>query len=83
METDSKLIELEAKLFAHRRLIQILLKQLGAQQKEPAKFWAALEECAIVQDHEEDPGVVQPDVAFAYNAITQFEYSRLVADAKL
>jgi hypothetical protein len=83
MDTDSKLIELEAKLFAHRRLIQILIKQLAAQQQAPESFWAAFDDCVIVQDHQEDPGVVQPDVAFAYNAITEFEYSRLVADAKL
>ena len=83
MDTDSKLIELEAKLFAHRRLIQILMKQLAAQQKEPAKFWAQFDECNIVQDHQEDPGVVQPDLAFAYNSITEFEYTRLVADAKV
>ena len=83
MENDSKLIELEAKLFAHRRLIQILIKQLAAQQREPEKFWEAFDECTIVQDHQEDPGVVQPDVAFAYNAITEFEYTRLVEDAKV
>lgn len=83
MEPDSKLIELEAKLFAHRRLIQILIKQLAAQQREPEKFWEAFDACTIVQDHQEDPGVVQPDVAFAYNAITEFEYTRLVQDAKI
>jgi hypothetical protein len=82
MDSDKKLIELEAKLFAHRRLIMILLKRLAEQCKEPEKFWEELSETAIVQDHQEDPGVVQPDLAFAYNAITEFEYTRLVAEAK-
>jgi hypothetical protein len=83
MDSDSKLIELEAKLFAHRRLILILLRRLAAQQKDNEEFWAELDECGIVQDHQEDPGVVQPDPAFAYQAIAEFEYTRLVADAKV
>ncbi|MDY6983295.1 MAG: hypothetical protein SV422_09415 [Pseudomonadota bacterium] len=82
MDNDSKLIELEGKLFAHRRLIQILIEQLAAQHKMPEQFWALLDESRIVQDHQEDPGVVQPDLAFAYNSITEFEYTRLVEDAK-
>ena len=83
MNTETKLIELEAKLFAHRRLIQQLIKQLACQQQDPAKFWEAFDACTIVQDHQEDPGVVQPDLAFSYNAITEFEYTRLVSDAKV
>ena len=63
MDTDTKLIELEAKLFAHRRLIQTLIRQLAEQQKDPEKFWAEFEACTIVQDNQEDPGVVQPDLA--------------------
>lgn len=83
METyDSKLIELEGKLFAHRRLIQMLIKQLATQHDEPEKFWAQFDENRIVQDHQEDPGVVQPDLAFAYNSVTEFEYTRLVEEAR-
>ena len=82
MDNDSKLIQLEAKLFAHRRLLQLLIRQLASQHDDPEKFWANIEECTIVQDHQEDPGVVQPDLAFAFNSITEFEYSRLVDDAK-
>ena len=55
MDRDTKLIELEAKLFAHRRLIMALLKRLAEQHQEPEKFWAELSETAIVQDHQEDP----------------------------
>jgi hypothetical protein len=83
METDRKVLELEAKLFAHRRLIQILMKQLASQQQDLASFWAEFDTCPIVQDNQEDPGVVQPDIAFAYNSITEFEFSRLVAEAKV
>lgn len=79
---DNKLIELEAKLFAHRRLIQILIQELAAQHGEPERFWTRFDESRIVQDHQEDPGVVQPDLAFAYNSITEFEYTRLVEEAK-
>lgn len=79
---DTKLIELEGKLFAHRRLIQILIQELAAQHGEPDRFWAQFDENRIVQDHQEDPGVVQPDLAFAYNSITEFEYTRLVEEAK-
>ncbi|HEY0964033.1 MAG TPA: hypothetical protein VGE69_16915 [Pseudomonadales bacterium] len=82
MDNDSKLIQLEAKLFAHRQLIQILIRQLASQHREPEEFWAQFDECRIVQDHQEDPGVVQPDLAFAYNSIKEFEYTRLVEDAK-
>ncbi|MGV3591586.1 MAG: hypothetical protein ACO1PZ_07835 [Gammaproteobacteria bacterium] len=82
MDYDSKLIELEAKLFAHRRLIQNLLEHIAAQHTGPGSFWAQFDDCRIVQDHQEDPGVVQPDVAFAYNSITEFEYTRLVESAK-
>ncbi|MEY4641266.1 MAG: hypothetical protein RLZZ227_1260 [Pseudomonadota bacterium] len=83
MHTDSKVLELEAKLFAHRRLIQILMKQVAGQQQDPARFWADFDACPIVQDNQEDPGVMQPDIAFAYNSITEFEFSRLVAEAKV
>lgn len=82
MDLETKVIELEAKLFAHRRLIQMLIKELASQHGQPEKFWSLLDEDVIVQDHQEDPGVVQPDVAFAYNSITEFEYTRLVEAAK-
>lgn len=81
MDIDNKLLELEAKLFAHRQLIQTLMKQLAAQQKDPGKFWEAFDHCVIVQDFEEDPGV-EPTIAYASNSITAFELRRLVEDAR-
>jgi hypothetical protein len=81
MDTETRLLELEAKLFAHRQLIKVLIRQFAAQQKEPEKFWATFDDCMIVQDYEEDPGV-EPTIAYASNSITAFELRCLVEDAK-
>ena len=81
MDIETKILELEAKLFAHRQLIQILISQLASQQQNPEKFWEAFDNSVIVQDHEEDPGI-EPNIAYASNSITAFELCRLVEDAK-
>jgi len=50
MHTDSKLIELEAKLFAHRRLLKILIQQLAGQHANPEKSWAECADSTMVEE---------------------------------
>jgi hypothetical protein len=72
---------IEFRLAAHREILVSVLSALYRRKDVWAEIKRALEEVPIVQDHEEDPGVV-PSEAFArQNAMTS-EIASMLQDAR-
>lgn len=73
--------ELEARLHAQRELLIALATQLAGVMPDAERFWAALEEAAPQQNHQEDPGVVA-SAAFAIEGAMALEYAALLESAR-
>ncbi|WEX74233.1 hypothetical protein PYH37_001624 [Sinorhizobium numidicum] len=71
---------LEFRLAAHREILVALLSALARHDDVWTEINRVLEDAQIVQDHEEDPGVV-PSEAFARQNAMTAEISSILEDA--
>ncbi|PJR15963.1 hypothetical protein [Sinorhizobium meliloti] len=72
---------IEFRLAAHREILVAVLSALYRHKDVWAEVNRALEEVPIVQDHEEDPGVV-PSEAFARQNAMTTEIASMLQDAR-
>ena len=72
---------IEFRLAAHREILVAVLSALYRHKDVWAEVNRALEEVQIVQDHEEDPGVV-PSEAFARQNAMTTEIASMLQDAR-
>lgn len=77
MRNELSQIELEGKLIAHRKLLQLLVVHVARLQKHPDQFWASLQNEAMVHDGEEDPGA-EPNSAYAIENAAAYELENLL-----
>lgn len=74
--------DLEFRLAAHREILIAVLAALARHEDVWPEVNRVLDEARIVQDHEEDPGIV-PSEAFArQNAMTE-EITAILRDATM
>lgn len=74
--------DLEFRLAAHREILVAVLSALARHEDVWPEINRILDEATIVQDHEEDPGIV-PSEAFArQNAMTE-EITSILRDATM
>lgn len=74
--------KLEFRLAAHREILVAVLSGLSRHEDLWADISRTLDEVRIVQDHEEDPGVV-PSEAFARQNAMTAEITSILSDATL
>ncbi|ASY65526.1 hypothetical protein SJ05684_b45440 (plasmid) [Sinorhizobium sojae CCBAU 05684] len=74
--------KLEFRLAAHREILVAVLSGLSRHEDLWAEISRTLDEVRIVQDHEEDPGVV-PSEAFARQNAMTAEITSILRDATL
>ncbi|WP_331376654.1 hypothetical protein [Sinorhizobium chiapasense] len=72
---------IEFRLAAHREILVAVLSALAKNDDAWSKINGILEEELIVQDHEEDPGIV-PSEAFARQNAMTAEISSILQDAR-
>lgn len=72
----------EFRLAAHREILIAVLSALSRRENLWAEIKRTLDEARIVQDHEEDPGVV-PSEAFARQNAMTAEITAILRDAAL
>lgn len=72
---------LEARVNAHRKLLLQILTMLAGDQRFAALLERYRAETENVQDHQEDPGVVEPDPAFAIKGRSHEELQAILAAA--
>ncbi|MBP1884396.1 hypothetical protein [Sinorhizobium mexicanum] len=72
---------IEFRLAAHREILVAILSALAKNDDAWLKINRILEEELIVQDHEEDPGIV-PSGAFARQNAMAAEMSSILEDAR-
>lgn len=74
-------LEFEARLNAYRKLLLQILTMLAGDPRFAAMLEQYRSETENVQDHQEDPGVVEPDPAFAIKGRAHEELQALLAAA--
>ncbi|OHV79810.1 hypothetical protein [Ensifer sp. LCM 4579] len=74
--------KLEFRLAAHREILVAILSGLSRHEDLWAEISRTVDEARIVQDHEEDPGVV-PSEAFARQNAMTAEITSILRDAAL
>ncbi len=74
-------VELEARLNAHRKLLVQILTMLSGDPRFSALLQAYRDDTENVQDHQEDPGVVEPDPAFAIKGRAHEELQAMLTAA--
>lgn len=72
---------LEARLNAHRKLLLQILTMLAGDDRFAGLLERYRSETENVQDHQEDPGVVEPDPAFAIKGRSHEELQAILAAA--
>lgn len=74
-------LDFEARLNAHRKLLLQILTMLAGDARFAAMLQQYRDETENVQDHQEDPGVVEPDPAFAIKGRSHGELQALLSAA--
>ena len=74
-------LDFEARLNAHRKLLLQILTMLAGDARFAAMLQQYRDETENVQDHQEDPGVVEPDPAFAIKGRSHEELQALLSAA--
>lgn len=74
--------DLEFRLAAHREILVAVLSALSRRADVWAEIERMLDEASIVQDHEEDPGIV-PSEAFSRQNAMISEITSILQDAAL
>lgn len=74
-------LDFEARLNAHRKLLLQILTMLAGDARFAAMLQQYRDETENVQDHQEDPGVVDPDPAFAIKGRSHEELQALLSAA--
>ncbi|MBB4067206.1 hypothetical protein [Gellertiella hungarica] len=75
------LADLEARLNAHRKLLVQIMTMLAGDERFAVLLQRYRDETENVQDHQEDPGVVEPDPAFAIKGRSTEELQAMLAAA--
>jgi hypothetical protein len=73
--------EMEAHLHAQRELLVALAAVVAGMMPDSERFFAALDQAAPLQNHQEDPGAIA-SAAFAVAGATALEYGSLVDAAR-
>jgi len=73
--------EIEGRLTAQREVLGFMLAMLARRENAGETFWNALEERAMFQNQQEDPGVL-PTSAFAAEAAMMREFRLIVDEAR-
>lgn len=74
-------LDFEARLNAHRKLLLQILTMLAGDARFAAMLKQYRDETENVQDHQEDPGVVEPDPAFAIKGRAHEELQAILSAA--
>lgn len=74
-------LELEARLNAHRKLLLQILTMLAGDTRFADLLRTYQQETETIQDHQEDPGVVEPDPAYALKGRSHEELQAIISAA--
>ncbi len=73
--------DLEARLNAHRKLLVQIMTMLAGDERFATLLERYRQETENVQDHQEDPGVVEPDPAYAIKGRSHEELQAMLTAA--
>lgn len=78
-DLDTRVVTLEARLIAHRKLLARLVDLLGAEDRKALLAW--IEDREILRDGQEDPAALTTDAAILPLGIAEeFQEIRALAD---